>query len=102
MVFFGLLNISEKSMFLAIIAGITTYFQISHSTGSQTQQTEGTQGDIAKAMAIQMKYFFPILMTFIAYTISSAIAIYFITSNLFAIGQEIYIKKKYHKDIVVV
>jgi membrane protein insertase Oxa1/YidC/SpoIIIJ len=41
-------------------------------------------------------------MTFIAYTISSAIAIYFITSNLFAIGQEIYIKKKYHKDITVV
>jgi len=101
MMFFGVLNISEKSIILAILAGITTYFQISHSTGSQTQ-TGGTQGDIAKAMAMQMKYFFPILMAFIAYTISSAIAIYFITSNVFAIGQEIYIKKKYHKDVTVV
>ena len=101
MMFLGVLNISEKSIVLALFAGITTYFQISHSTGSQTQ-AGGTQGDIAKAMAVQMKYFFPILMAFIAYTISSAIAIYFITSNVFAIGQEIYIKKKYHKDVTVV
>ncbi len=101
MMFLGLINISEKSMILALLAGITTYFQISHAAGTQTQ-TGGTQGDIAKAMAVQMKYFFPILMTFIAYTISGAIAIYFITSNLFAIVQEIYIKKKYHKDITVV
>ena len=101
MMFFGILNISEKSIILALLAGITTYFQISHAAGSQTQNS-GTQGDIAKAMAVQMKYFFPILMTFIAYTISSAIAIYFITSNVFAIGQEIYIKKKYHKDVTVV
>ncbi|MCX6701863.1 MAG: YidC/Oxa1 family membrane protein insertase [Candidatus Zambryskibacteria bacterium] len=102
MMFLGLINISEKSIVLALIAGITTYFQISHASNSQTQTSTGTQGDIAKAMSIQMKYFFPILMTFIAYTISSAIAIYFITSNLFAIGQEIYIRKKYHKDITVV
>ncbi len=101
MMFLGLINISEKSVILAIIAGVTTYFQISHAAGPQSQSS-GTQGDIAKAMAVQMKYFFPVLMTFIAYTISSAIAIYFITSNLFAIAQEIYIKKKYHKDITVV
>jgi YidC/Oxa1 family membrane protein insertase len=103
MMFLGLISLSGKNLGLALIAGITTYFQISHAAGSQTQQSgAGTQGDVAKAMAVQMKYFFPILMTFIAYTISSAIAIYFITSNLFAIGQEIYIRKKYHKDIVVV
>ena len=100
MVFLNILNISEKSLFLAIIAGITTYFQISLANG--TQSSSGTQGDMAKAMAMQMKYFFPILMTFIAYTISSAIALYLITSNVFAICQEIYIKKKYHKSTIVV
>ena len=103
MMFLGLVDISSKSIILAIIAGVTTYFQISHSTSGQAKSTaSGTQGDIAKAMAVQMKYFFPILMTFIAYTISSAVAIYFITSNLFAIVQEVYIRKKYHKDITVV
>lgn len=102
MVFLGFVNITEKSLILAILAGITTYFQISRSTNSKQDSVSGTQGDIAKAMAFQMKYFFPAIMTVVAYTISSAIAIYFITSNIFAIIQEVYIKNKYHKDITVV
>ena len=100
MLFLGLISISEKSIVLAIVAGITTYFQISLASSSQPQG--GAQGDMAKAMAVNMKYIFPILMTFIAYSISSAVALYLITSNVFAIGQEIYIKKKYHKTPPVV
>ncbi|MFZ2621223.1 MAG: YidC/Oxa1 family membrane protein insertase [Minisyncoccia bacterium] len=99
MMFLGLIDIAEKSLFLAVIAGVTSYFQISFST---PQSSPGdTQSDIAKAMSMQMKYFFPILMAFIAYTISSAVALYLITSNVFAIGQEIYIRKKYHKSAIV-
>ncbi|MBA3733100.1 membrane protein insertase YidC [Patescibacteria group bacterium] len=101
MLFLNLINISQKSLILAIVAGITTYFQVSLASGAQSQGT-GTQGDVAKMMQVQMKYFFPILMTFIAYSISSAVVLYLITSNLFAIGQEIYIKKKYHKTTLVV
>lgn len=103
MIFLGLINISEKSIVLAVIAGITTYFQISLASKSQRDDSgQGTQNDIAKAMALNMKYFFPVLMTFIAYSISSAVALYLITSNVFAVGQEIYIKKKYHKSVTVV
>ncbi len=103
MMFLGLINISEKSLFLAIISGLTTYFQVSYATGANLPESEGgAQNDLARAMAMQMKYFFPILMTFISYTISSAIALYIITSNIFAIFQEIYIRKKYHKSVTVV
>ena len=103
MVFLNYINITEKSLILAIIAGITTYFQVSISTsGAKKAEGTGASNDIAKAMTAQMKYFFPILMTFIAYTISSAIALYLITSNMFAIAQEIYIKKKYHKNVSVI
>ncbi len=101
MVFLHMINISQKSIVLAIIAGVTTYFQISLATAAQSAPAAGTQGDIAKAMAVQMKYFFPVIVTFISYSISAALAIYWITSNLFAIGQEIYIKKKYHKAVFV-
>jgi len=104
MVFLGLIDISGKSIVLAVLAGITTYYQISVSIPKQEKNTAstGVQSEIAKAMAIQMKYIFPIIMAFISYTISSAIALYFITSNVFAIVQEFYIKKKYHKDVLVV
>jgi membrane protein insertase Oxa1/YidC/SpoIIIJ len=36
------------------------------------------------------------------YSFSSAVALYLFTSNLFSIAQELYIKRKYHKSIVVV
>ncbi len=102
MVFFHFVNIAQKSIALAIIAGITTYFQISIASGSAQPAGEGMKGDISKAMALQMKYFFPILVVFISYSISAAVALYWITSNLFQIAQEMYIKKKYHKSILVV
>ena len=103
MVFLHVINIAEKSIILAIIAGITTYFQISLANGKQTKTINPSgQSDIAKAMQVQMKYFFPVLVTFISYSISAALAIYWITSNIFAIGQEIYIRKKYHKAVAVV
>ena len=109
MMFLNLINISQKNLILALIAGLTTYFQMSLASGSQTsfsgssgQAGGGTQNDIAKAMAAQMKYFFPVLMVFIAYSISGAVALYLITSNVFAVVQEIYIRKKYHQAVSVV
>lgn len=103
MVFLHLINISEKSLILAIIAGLTTYYQISLASMPTTKTEEkASQSDLQKAMAMQMKYFFPVLMTIIAYTISSAVALYLITSNIFAIVQEIYIRRKYHKHTLVV
>ncbi len=103
MVFLHTINITEKSIVLAIIAGITTYFQISLATASSKPDpnAKGAGSDIARAMSVQMKYFFPVIVTFISYSISSALAIYWVTSNIFAIAQEIYIRKKYHKSVFV-
>lgn len=104
MVFLSLVNISQKSIILALIAGLTTYLQI-HLANSNQQPNQGSQSmqqDIAKAMAFQMKYVFPIIVIFISYSISGALALYWITSNLFSIGQEMYIKKKYHQTPVVI
>jgi len=107
MMFLGLINIAGKSVILALIAGLSTYFQIGLATGSAGSQknqptTPGMQQDIAKAMNTQMKYFFPILVAFISYSISAALALYWITSNVFSIVQEIWIKKKYHKTPPIV
>jgi membrane protein insertase Oxa1/YidC/SpoIIIJ len=39
---------------------------------------------------------------FISYSISGALALYWITSNVFSIAQEMWIKKKYHKTPPIV
>ncbi len=102
MMFLGLINISKKSLILALLAGITTFYQVKIASGSNNKSDSPVQqSDMAKAMSTQMKYFLPVLMTFVGYTVSSAIAIYLVTSNVFAIVQEIYIKKRYHKAVFV-
>jgi YidC/Oxa1 family membrane protein insertase len=100
MVFLGLINISEKSLILALLAGLTTYFQVSIAN-SRTKEELASQSDLARAMSSQMKYFLPVMMVIVGYTVSSAIAIYLIASNIFAIVQEWYIKTKYHKAVFV-
>jgi YidC/Oxa1 family membrane protein insertase len=109
MVFLHIINISEKSIWLALVAGMTTFIQLHIANSAQeslslkVNKGEAVkQSDFARAMTMQMKYFFPIIVTFISYSISGALALYWITNNIFAIGQEIYIKKKYHETAVVV
>jgi membrane protein insertase Oxa1/YidC/SpoIIIJ len=50
--------------------------------------------DLARSFHIQMRYVMPIIVFGIAYAISAAVALYWTTSNLFAIGQEIYVRRK--------
>lgn len=102
MVFLHLIHISQKSVILALLAGATTYLQINLASSPTSPEEKANQGDFQKAMNAQMKYFFPAMMTVVAYSVSSAVALFLITSNIFAIVQEIYIRKKYHKHTLVV
>lgn len=95
-IFLGI-NLTQKSVLLALLAAITTYFQIKLSISGSKKPNTNSQSfgdDLAKNMQMQMKYFFPAMVFFIAYTISGVIALYWLTTNLFTIGQEIFVRKK--------
>ena len=94
--FLGLIDVAKKSVFLALLAGGTQYFQIKYSLPPMKARQEGKASlkeDLARSFHIQMRYVMPIIVFSIAYAISAAVAIYWTTSNLFAIGQEIYVRK---------
>ena len=95
MVFLGVLDLSGKSLFLAVLAGVSQYLQAYFMPKPPAStNTTGSFGDsFAKSMNMQMKYIFPFIVAFIAYSISGAIALYWITSNIFAVGQQIYATK---------
>lgn len=99
MMFLGIVDITQKSIILAVLAGISQYLQ-AHFTPKPAVSpvVDGTtpsfQDSFAKSMSMQMKYIFPFVVAFIAYSISGAVALYWITSNLFMVGQQIYVKKK--------
>ena len=105
MTFLGVVNISQKSIVLAILAGISTYFQLDMAGKTQSRLNasgpKNVQAEVAANMTKQLKYFFPVIVVFISYSISGAVALYWVTSNIFAIIQEIYIRKKYHQAVTV-
>jgi len=106
MIFLGVLDISKKSLVLAIIAGVSQYLQAHFMpTPTPSGNTGGFAPSFAesfsKSMHMQMKYIFPFVVAFIAYSISGAVALYWITSNLFMVGQQIYIKKEKNFKIVI-
>ena len=103
MFFLGVLDISQKSLILAILAGISQYLQAHFMPKpASTGEVGSLSHSFSKSMHFQMKYFFPFLVAFIAYTISGAVALYWITSNIFSIGQQIYATKKKHLAVTEV
>jgi len=97
MQFLGFIDIGAKSIFLALLAGVTQYFQIKLSLPPmkpRENKTPSLKEDLARSFNIQMRYIMPIIVIVISYVISAAVALYWTTSNLFAIGQEIYVRKR--------
>jgi len=97
--FLGLIDIGAKSAVLAVLAAVSQFFQIKLSMPAAAPKTGkgGFQEDFAHSMQTQMKYVFPIMILFIAYHVAAALALYWVTSNLFMIGQEIVVKRQMAK-----
>ena len=94
--FLGGLDIGGKSLVLALLAGASQYLQ-AHFMPKPSPSKTGTgsfQESFSKSMHMQMKYVFPVVVAFIAYSISGAVALYWITSNIFSVGQQIYANRK--------
>lgn len=94
--FLGLISVMGKSMVLAVVAGITQYLQ-AHMALKGTMKvaptSTGMQADFQKVMGMQLKYVFPFLIGVISYTTSSAIALYFITTNIAGAIQEWHVRR---------
>lgn len=93
--FLGLVSVSGKSLILAVCAGLAQFLQ-AHLALSGTLKPSGTgmQADFQRAMGMQLRFVFPFLIATISYTTSSAIALYFITTNLAGALQEWWVKRK--------
>jgi YidC/Oxa1 family membrane protein insertase len=99
MLFLGLIDIAAKSLPLAVLAGVTQFFQAHVSFPAPAPKVEGAKPsfkeDFARSMQLQVKYVMPVIIFFFAYTISASVALYFVVSNLLGIAQE-YIVRRTH------
>jgi YidC/Oxa1 family membrane protein insertase len=95
--FLGLINITGKSLILALLAGISSYIQIRAVTPAIKPSGSGEErtfkDDLARSMNLQMRYVFPVIAFLVSYQISGVIALYWFTSNVFAIVQDKMLRK---------
>lgn len=98
MIFLGIVDIAGRSLPLALLAGITQYFHTHLSLPPLPPRKKGAapnfKDDFTRSMQMQMRYVMPVIIFFVAYTISAAIALYFLVSNLVSIAQEFIVR--YH------
>lgn len=100
MQFLGYVDMGGKSLVIALFAGLTQYIhtKISFPALDTKNKEQSFKNDLARSMQIQMRYVLPIIVGVISYTISAAIAVYWTTSNVFSIGQEIFVRKRMLKN----
>lgn len=97
---FLVFDLAQKSIFLALLAGVTQFIQTHLSLGKQpppppaSSEKASFQEDFARSMQVQMRYILPIMIGFIAYTTAGAVALYWATSNILSIIQELIMQPK--------
>ncbi len=96
--FLGLISLTGKSLVLALLVAVTQYVNARLMQFAAPTGDPGSFGhDFAKSLQLQMKYVFPVVMGFVAYFVSSAVALYFLVSNLFQLFQELYVRREKKK-----
>ena len=95
--FLGIVDMAERSVVLALLAGATQFVHAQIAIKppeTKSKPGESLKDDLARSMTLQMRYVLPIFVGVIAYFISSAVALYWTTSNLFTIGQELFVRRR--------
>ena len=92
---FGFLNIAASSGILAVITGAFQFLQLRQNQA--LVQSAGPQGQEKEVQAInkQMLYFFPVMIIIIGWNLPAGLLIYWLTTTLFSIGEQAYIKARY-------
>lgn len=106
MFFLGIFDLAGKSIILALLAGVTQFFQmklampdIPKPKPRDSSKEVSFKDDLARNMSIQMRYMMPVIVFVIAWQISAAVALYWVVSNVFSIVHELIVKKEADKII---
>jgi len=84
--FLNLIDLSQPSLFLAILAGFAQLIQM--------KSNKEKAGQTASAVSNQMIFMFPFLTIFILIRMPAAVALYWITTTVLSIGQQYLIFRK--------
>jgi YidC/Oxa1 family membrane protein insertase len=97
--FLGLIDVSQKSIILALLAAVSSFWQM-HLASKVANQSQSSlkaaagKEDFSQIMTKQMKYTMPLVVFFISWRISGVVALYWFVSNLVGIAQDVYVRRQ--------
>lgn len=91
--FFGILDLSQRSIILAVLAGAAQFWQskmlFAQRPDPNLRKQEGAKDEDTMAiMNKQMMYIMPIMITVIGFSLPSGLSLYWLISTLFMIAQQ--------------
>lgn len=84
----GVLDISTGNPALAILAGVTQFFQAKLSMSGPAASGQ------AAAVGQQMMYLLPIMIVVISWNLPAGLALYWIVTSLWSIGEQLYLRRR--------
>jgi len=92
--FLGTFSVAGSSIVLAVLAGLSqfAYARYAMPVPAKKEGTSSMQDEFGRAMALQMRYMFPVIIIFVAYA-SGAVALYLTASNIFMFAQNLFVQR---------
>jgi len=95
--FFGFINLSQKSLAMAVLAALLQYYQAKLALAPNKEGESKNQPNPMASMGKTMVYMGPIITLLILSNLPSALGFYWSISTAFSLAQQVYINKKLKK-----
>ncbi len=92
----GILNLTQPNIIIAVLAGVTQFFQTKMITPSFKKKKKGQKKVMGAGMQKSMLYLFPLFTIYLLSRLNSAVGLYWLTGNLFALVQQYYLLRHKH------
>lgn len=95
---FGLFDVTEKNIIIAVLAGLSSYVLARRQTASMSVpaevKEETFQHQLMRSMKVQLLYVLPVIIGVSAAFLPSALGLYWFISNVIGYAQDVYMKRK--------
>ena len=94
--FLGIVDLSKPSIYLAIIAGLLQFgfSKMMNIYKKKDKKEKSKSTGLGSMMGSQMMYFLPVITVFFAMKLPAGLPLYWSTTTLFSIAEQLWAKKK--------
>jgi len=92
--FLGLIDMGKPSLILAFLAAASQFLQMKLAFPEIPKRGEGFKEEMSRAMAIQSKFVFPLIIFYISTRFPAALALYWTVTNVFATVHESLVRMR--------